>query len=200
MGELAQIEDELRTHRDVLELGCGTGRLCAHMLKLGLDVTGVDESAEMLAHMPSAAERLQSPIEGLNLDRKWAAVVLPSHMVNHPDPKTRSALVLSARNHLNRQGTLYVSCYPQRWLERIEEGALGGDDGLRMSIENLSRDGSLVSMRVRYATPGGEWTHEATAATLSKDEIEELLRSVGLSNFRWFEQRYVWVAASAGDA
>ena len=55
MGELDDIETALKGHPAALELGCGNGRLCAQMVKLGLQVTGVDESAEMLAYLPLEA-------------------------------------------------------------------------------------------------------------------------------------------------
>lgn len=70
MGELDDIEAALGAHDAVLELGCGTGRLCARMQASGLRVTGVDESAEMLAHLPAGVEAVCSTIEALDLRRR----------------------------------------------------------------------------------------------------------------------------------
>ncbi len=200
MGELAEIEDELRAHGDVLELGCGTGRLCRHLLALGLRVTGVDESADMLACMPAGAQRVHSAIEQLDLARQWPAVLLPSHMINHPDAATRTAFVRTARRHVAPGGSFYVSCYPQRWLERVENGSLGAGDGVSMFAENVVRQDGLVSMTIRYRLQDDEWTHSATAALLSKAQIEALLQAQGFAQARWFERGPVWVAVKAGHA
>jgi SAM-dependent methyltransferase len=200
MDELSAIESELRRHPDVLELGCGTGRLCRRMLELGLRVAGVDESADMLACMPDEAERIQGSIEHLDLGRKWSAVVLPSHMIHHPDADTRLRFVRAARAHTADGGNFYVSCYPPRWLEVVQEGPLAVNVGIRMFAENVSRAGDLVSMTIRYKMQENEWTHAATAAVLTRSEIEALLASAGFSKARWFESSHLWVGASAGDA
>ena len=55
LGELDDILGELRNGSHILELGCGTGRLTRQLVRQGLSVTGVDNSAEMLAGMPREA-------------------------------------------------------------------------------------------------------------------------------------------------
>ena len=198
MGEFSEIENELRKHCDVLELGCGTGRLSRRLLELGLQVAGVDESSEMLAHMPREAESIQSSIERLNLGRTWAAVVLPSHMINHPDTDTRVRFVRAARAHVAEGGTLYVSTYHPGWLESVLEGPLGSSGGVDLFADRISRQGEWVSMRIRYEMGEDAWTHTATAAVLTKDQIERLLTSAGFQDARWFERGHLWVAADAG--
>lgn len=69
MGELADIEPDLSRHSAALELGWGTGRLCGRMQELGLRATGVDESAEMLAHLPASVEGIKASIE--TPDQVW---------------------------------------------------------------------------------------------------------------------------------
>ena len=51
------LDAALRSGGPVLELGCGTGRMLVPMAERGLSVTGIDQSAEMLA---TARQRLLS--------------------------------------------------------------------------------------------------------------------------------------------
>ncbi|MET7836135.1 class I SAM-dependent DNA methyltransferase [Micromonospora sediminicola] len=46
---LAAFAETVGPDRPVLEVGCGTGRVTAHLRRLGLDVTGVDLSPGMVA-------------------------------------------------------------------------------------------------------------------------------------------------------
>ncbi|MFI7214696.1 class I SAM-dependent DNA methyltransferase [Micromonospora maritima] len=46
---LAAFAESVGPGRPVLEVGCGTGRITAHLRRLGLDVTGVDLSPGMVA-------------------------------------------------------------------------------------------------------------------------------------------------------
>lgn len=48
-GMLAAFAELVGPGRPVLEVGCGTGRITAHLHRLGLDITGVDLSPGMLA-------------------------------------------------------------------------------------------------------------------------------------------------------
>lgn len=108
MGELEDIEPALRQHSSVLELGCGNGRLSKRMSELGLQVVGVDESGEMLAHLPTEVEGVLSSIEHLSLDRKWPVVLLPSHLINHLAEHVRAAFISAAKRHLTADGTFFV--------------------------------------------------------------------------------------------
>lgn len=60
LGDLQDIERELTAFPAALELGCGTGRLCLRLQQLGVQPTGVDESAEMLAQLPPGVAGIHS--------------------------------------------------------------------------------------------------------------------------------------------
>ncbi len=201
MGELADIEDELRRYDSVLELGCGTGRLCTRLLQFGLAVSGVDESAEMLANMPVGVRRIQSPIEDLNLQQTWDAVLLPSHMINHPDAKTRSALVRAGRRHVKPgAGTFYLRRHDPKWLESVQDGPLGEAFGVSMSAENVTMQDDIVSMTLRYKVDEDQWTQTFSAAVLSEAQVEDLLRQEGFAGTRWLGRNRLWAAAAPVDA
>jgi SAM-dependent methyltransferase len=75
----------------VLELGCGTGRICHALSAAGVDMTGVDASAEMLAMAGTGAAAagtgptlVQARFEALPFaDATFAAVILPMRTVGH---------------------------------------------------------------------------------------------------------------------
>jgi len=65
----------------ILELGCGAGRITRQLVRLGYQVTAVDESAEMLAHVQNA-ETVHARIERLDLGRRFDGAVLASNLIN----------------------------------------------------------------------------------------------------------------------
>lgn len=54
-AEAQLIHEAIPESADVLELGCGAGRVTRHLVKLGHAVTAVDNSPEMLAAFPHVA-------------------------------------------------------------------------------------------------------------------------------------------------
>lgn len=67
-----------------LDVGCGTGRLLIRYLREGLDVDGIDTSADMLAICREKAQRqglepklYQQAMQDLNLPRKYQTIYIP---------------------------------------------------------------------------------------------------------------------------
>jgi SAM-dependent methyltransferase len=106
-GELEEILP-LFPKRSVLELGCGTGRLCAQLVEAGFTVTGVDNSQAMIDLLPKGVVGVCGDIETLRLPETFDSVLLASHMVNHPDTNTQQAFLSCARRHLLVGGHLFV--------------------------------------------------------------------------------------------
>jgi SAM-dependent methyltransferase len=76
----------LRCDGSVLELGCGSGRVCLALARSGFDITGVDTSEAMLdlAHVHVASAGLsgrvrleQADIRGLAFEGQFALVIYP---------------------------------------------------------------------------------------------------------------------------
>ena len=97
LGEGEVVAAALAAGASVLELGCGSGRITRQLVRLGFRVTAVDESAAMLAHVREA-ETVQAQIEGLDLGRRFDAVVLASNLVN-AEPPRRRAFLENCRRH-----------------------------------------------------------------------------------------------------
>jgi len=197
IGDLLDIESSLLSHKSALELGCGTGRLCGRLQQLGLQVTGIDESDAMLAHLPVGVEGINASIETLNLDRRWSAVLLPSHLINHPDDAVRRGFVAAARRHITADGSFYVKRHCPEWISTVRAGPLGTSHGVVLHAEGVSRAGDLLSMTIRYETSDATWTQSFTTLALSTREVEQLLTECGFTRFVWLGSKRLWVAASA---
>jgi SAM-dependent methyltransferase len=199
MGELADIEDHLKRYPAALELGCGTGRLCARLQAIGLSATGVDESAEMLAQLPPGVEGIKASIEDLALGRRWPAVLLPSHLINHPDPTARRKFAEAARRHIDQAGTFYIKRHSSRWLSTVQVGKINERNGIALYADHVAREGRQVTMTIRYATQDQAWTQSFTTSMLEQDEIEALLATCGFKDFQWLGNEALWVAATPRD-
>ncbi|HST01570.1 MAG TPA: class I SAM-dependent methyltransferase, partial [Usitatibacter sp.] len=57
-GELDLLSAHLPAACSVLDLGCGTGRLTRPLLERGHSVTAVDNSIDMLRHVPDGATKV----------------------------------------------------------------------------------------------------------------------------------------------
>ena len=66
-------------HGSILELGAGAGRVTHPLIARGYQLTVVDNSAEMLAHI-RRAETVLANIETLDLGHQFDAVLLGSHL------------------------------------------------------------------------------------------------------------------------
>ena len=200
MNELADIEIELKARGAALELGCGTGRLCRRLQELGLQVAGVDESAAMLAQLPTGVEGIQCRIEELNLGRRWPVVLLASHLINHPEESVRRSFVTAAARHIEPKGTFYIKRHSTQWLATVQDGPIGESNGIRYSAENVRRHSSLLSMTLHYEAFGQVWSQAFTTCSLEKQEIERLLVPHGFVSVRWLGSNQLWGAADASDA
>jgi 2-polyprenyl-3-methyl-5-hydroxy-6-metoxy-1,4-benzoquinol methylase len=200
MGELDDIEHALLKHSSALELGCGNGRLCERMAMLGLQVAGVDESEEMLALLPPGIEGILSSIETLNLGRQWSAVLLPSHLINHPDQEIRSAFVATAKRHTSAAGTFFVKRHNPSWLATVQPGLIGTSHGVTYYADQVARHENRIAMTLRYEVSGKRWTQSFSTTAQSEAEIEAQLSQHGFGRFEWFGPKKLWVSAVASDA
>ena len=111
VGESQQVHEAVVSGAAILELGCGTGRMTRALLDLGHSVTGVDNDAEMLSHVPRTAEPVLGDIETLNLATTYPVVLLASNLINSPDRTVRSKLLATCRRHVSNDGLVILQRY-----------------------------------------------------------------------------------------
>lgn len=150
LGEGEIVASVLPAGASVLELGCGTGRITRQLVRLGLHVTAVDESSEMLAHVHDA-ETVEAR-KGLELGRRFDAVILASNLVN-AEPPQRRAFLQTCRRHAD---LVLVEGLPLGWSPEDGETALG-DVVSRLHIERI--DGGVVHGEMEYEAEGRTWLH-----------------------------------------
>lgn len=209
-GEAAYIRSLIELHhpqaRNILDLGCGTGRhdlLLAHM---GYEVTGVDQSEEMLAvaaaqlsalghHPPSIhLDFKQGDIRSVRLGSSFDAVVSLFHVMSYQTTnEDLSAAFATARAHLKPGGVFIFDCWhgpavltdrPTVRVKRLE------DDGIavtRIAEPTMQPDGNLVEVNYQVfvrdkAGCGVEELNETHRMRyLFRPEIELFATAAGMS-------------------
>lgn len=200
MGELEEVIDQFQPGMSVLELGCGTGRLCSRLVEGGCSVTGVDESSEMLTCLPPQVHAVQSQVETLNLRRTYDVVLLASHLINHPDMDVREAFVRGARRHLQPGGLLVLKRHNVEWLASAQVGLAGQAHGSAVFVEAVTREPGLVHMTLRYELGGQSWRHSFATTPLSEADVETLLHRCAFRAVQWQGKQNLWAVAEAGSA
>lgn len=97
-----------------LDVGCGTGRVLLRALEAGLDMDGLDASADMLAGLAAnAAARGLRPrvtlgdMRGFQMDRRYACVVIPFNAFAHNlSADDQIAALRACHEHLRPGGRL----------------------------------------------------------------------------------------------
>jgi len=156
-----------------LELGCGDGDPLLQLRSRGLDVEGLDSSADMLARLRVRAQAdgievvvHHSTIEGMELRRRYRSIFLAGATFNLlPDDDTAWHALDRIRAHLEPGGGALIPLFIPA---RTPRGAFGvprthtASDGTVMRVTAISetRDGAnrlqVTVMRYELVTPEGE--------------------------------------------
>jgi SAM-dependent methyltransferase len=199
-GEVELFRSCIPGESSVIELGCGVGRITRELLARGYRVTAVDNSPEMLAHVPSQASRICADIETLVVETTFDAVILASCLVNVADAAIRAAQLAKCRDLLKPSGRLILERYDPSWLANVQIGPLGNFGDIEMQLDEIHRDGAKVDICLRYRWRGEEWLHDFSAAILDDDEIYSCLVSAGFAPPSWIDRRWASVAVMKNAA
>jgi SAM-dependent methyltransferase len=180
---------------EVLDLGCGVGRIAHALIALGHPVVAVDESAEMLTHV-RGAQTVRSKIEDLDLGRTFACVLLMSNLVNASKVLLRRRLLRACRRHVAPDGIVLVERYDPKMV--VHPGTWTGEyGGLKITVER-SGSGRSAYARLTYEHPDGRvWTHEGrgTPHIVDDDTMRAELERAGLRLERIFGPKRRWCLA-----
>ncbi len=198
-GELDGIQAQFPAGATVLELGCGTGLLTHRLLDWGCQVTGVDNSAEMLAHVSDRVRRVQADIQSLALRERFDVVLLPSGLINHGDPAVRRTFLAAARRHVAPGGRLILYCHDAHWLRTATVGVVGQSGDWLLTLRKVTRtrtDGEeRVHMVLAYTMGDDTWTHAFCAAPLDAPALATLLVESGFDAPVALDARQRWFSA-----
>lgn len=194
-GEPDLIHSVITAGAEVLDLGCGVGRITHALLALGHPVVGVDESAEMLDHV-CGAETVRAKIQDLELRRTFPCVLLMSNLVNSSDAELCTALLRSCRRHVAPDGLVLIERYDPNM--RVHEGTWTGTyGGLKITVER-SGEGKTAYANLTYEHPDGRrWMHEGfgTPRILDDEAMRAELAKADLELVRIFGPKRRWCAA-----
>lgn len=173
-----------------LDVGCGSGRLLVGYLRAGLEVHGIDTSADMLALCRAKASRsgvearlYQQAMEALELPTRYATIFVPcgSFMLLTEDSSALAAL-RGFREHLAPGGRLALTFFgpyaPPRpslgeW-QRRSTGSL--PNGAEVSMD-------IITDTYDQATRVVESRRKYTLRREGEVEREELL----IDRYRWYD-------------
>jgi SAM-dependent methyltransferase len=158
-----------RYGQPALELGCGDGDPMLDLLRRGLQVEGLDSSADMLARCRRRAETLgldvalhHATMEAMDLGRTYPAIYLAGPTFNLlTDDDAALAALRRIRAHLQPGGTALIPLFvpspvPPELLGRARERT-DGDAVVRFSVLSVERDEAqrLQVAHVRYERDSG---------------------------------------------
>lgn len=189
------VHEAIGAHSSILELGSGPGRITRVLVALGHQVTAVDDSVEMLAHV-TGATTVCADLFRLALGQRFDVVLAASHLVNSPNPHRRAALLRVCAAHLKPGGSAIVERYPPGWL--LTAGATTGRLG-PVAIEYQPGDVSAGTRAasVTYRLAGQQWTQHFEAFDVDDRQLRRLAESVGLHLGRTLDDDGAWVELTA---
>ncbi|WP_217241269.1 class I SAM-dependent methyltransferase [Streptomyces sp. AC555_RSS877] len=183
-----------------LELGCGDGEPLLELRRRGLDVDGVDSSADMLERLRRRAAEQDIPatvfhqrMEALNLPRRYRAIFLAGPTFTLlPDDATALAALRAIRAHLAEGGTALVPLFtpeptPAEQIGRVRTAAAPDGAELRVSVLAEQRD---KTARTQTALLRYERHHESestiedrpwTMHWYTRDQFVRLATTAGLA-------------------
>jgi SAM-dependent methyltransferase len=183
----------------VLELGCGSGRVCLALARSGFDVTGVDTSAEMLslarAHAAASglSERLnleQADVRSLAFEGQFALAILALNGYLHLlAVEDQVAALACAYRALLPGGMLivdlpnpHVAFSPDTDGEFLLRRRFSSPEGHSIASYTLSRTdlaGQRQHLTLRYDERFHRTTVEIDLRFVYRYEMEALLRQAG---------------------
>jgi SAM-dependent methyltransferase len=192
-GEAEVVHGAIPERANILELGCGTGRTTHRLIEMGHEVTAVDESPEMLAHV-QAAETILSKIEDLRLGRVFDCVLLGSHLIN-ADSEQRRAFLRSCRRHVSASGCVLIERYDPNFDWKDHEGFVRRIGDVTTTLRQVRLRNRRLQAVVEYRVGDKLWLQLFSAVLLGDDEIDRELAKEGLERERSLDERRSWLLA-----
>ena len=202
---------------EILELGCGTGRLLLPLVRAGYRVTGLDSSREMLvlarqklAEEPAEIRGRARLLEGDMTDlsgcgRDFALVIIPYNTFMHLSPTQAEQTLRQARLCLKEKGLLFVDLINPYavaqtpndhilTLEHIFTDPVSGRDVLQFARNHLDDSNQILHITWIYDTSpvGGGDIHRTIVPTAYHyyypHQLEILLTDTGWRVTNWYGQ------------
>jgi hypothetical protein len=171
LGESPKAEAAGSPRSSVLRGTSGAGRVLQSLAELGRTFPTVIQSIH-------DADTSVEDFDALDLGRRFACVILGSHLVNVPDEGLRRAFLVAARRHVASEGEILVEHHPVDWAATAAEvrATAGGSVGM----VDVQRHPPFVSAVSVYDAGGRIARQPFTARVLSEAELGSALADAGL--------------------
>lgn len=190
-AEARLIHAAIPAEAEVLELGCGVGRITRPLVALGHSVTGVDNSRDMLAAFArrADAEGVLADIKSLDLERRFPVVVLASHMINGEDG---AVFLDAAARHVTDDGVVLVQRHEPGWVDAAAPAAAERDD-IRFELTDIAHiSRGVVAATAVYTVGGITYRQPFVAHDVNDERLMELAHSVGLHVVGYVDDDPCW--------
>jgi SAM-dependent methyltransferase len=182
---------------EVLEIGCGTGRILLPIAREGIAIFGIDSSAPMLEvcrqKLSAEPASVQACVLGLevrdmrqfDLGRRFNLVTIPFHPFIHLlTVKDQIACLTAVRRHLNRGGRLVFDIYAPAAKHLVEERYLQPREEPPFTLP----DGRVVVRRTRLVS------RDQVRQVIDIETIYDVSHPDGRSEIitHCYPFRYVW--------
>ncbi|OLV16983.1 class I SAM-dependent methyltransferase [Deinococcus marmoris] len=187
----------------VLEVGAGTGRVTSYLARRGVDVTGLEPSARMIARAQERAtggqalKLVQGNMQTFQLEQKFSLIIAPFNALMHLyTPNEQLGALQNLHAHLDPGGQFAFDLYLPRFGKpntvRHEGETLHAPDGGRTDIFFVQRHDKLrqhitTEYSVDTTHDGGRLTrrhYTLTQRYYTRYEVEWLLRFAGFESPR----------------
>lgn len=192
-----------RSGEPALELGCGDGDPMLELRARGVEVEGLDSSADMLARCRRRAGELglevvlhHTAIEAMELPRRYRSIFLAGPTFNLlPDDETARLALVRIHDHLAPDGTALVPLFVPEPVAPEELGLprehrTGAGELLRVAVVEAERDERRRTQvaRLRYERSAG-----ARSSTLERSWTLHWYTQAGFRAMA--EEAGLWVRA-----
>jgi len=172
---------------DVLDLGCGAGRLAMALAARGHRVVGVDISPAMLAGV--AVPVVAADAAAIRLRHRFGAVVLASYLVNHPT--LGGAFLDTCAAHVAPEGSVIVQRYDEQWVRHWSPD-VAHVGNVAVSVRTLSLSHDRFTASVRYELEGAVHHQRVDAVLVDDDRLDRLAEVAGLRVVEWLDAYRTW--------
>lgn len=201
------VEEARRAAGEVLELGCGTGRILIPIAQAGIPIVGVDRSVDMLGRakkkvlelppkIRQGIKLIRGDMRDFELGREFNLIIIPFraflHLLTSEDQ--RQAL-LNIREHLADGGRLIINNFdPRLDIIAAHDGPLGG--ALKKDDEFIHPETKrhVVVWDSRQYDPGDQTVDQLFIYEELDDEGRSLSRVFSTYTLRYlyrFEMQYL---------
>lgn len=146
---------------DVLDAGCGTGRVAIELSRRGVDVVGVDVDDSMLAtarRLDPALTWIRCDLAELDLGRTFDVVVMAGNVLVFTPPGTTAEVVAGCARHLAPGGALVAGFELGRGYDLASYDEEAAAVGLTLAERYATWDRDPFEDTSPYAVSVHRWT------------------------------------------